>query len=145
MLKFNSYFYNVSILSCLIIITLGLFSCRPNNPDNRYDRLSNNNQGWQDMTDEVNGGADQTGSLRTFFFLRSGDFQINCEASDPSCVTGGNTSGTWDYITNSKVQVNIYNGPILFYDIVKIDPVNLWLQDNNTRGVQVLRKFVPVR
>lgn len=130
-----------SIVILVILCITG--ACSKNNPDNRYDRLSNNNQAWQDATDVINGGSNQGGSLRRFSFLRSGVFAINCEASDASCVTGGNTTGSWDYITNTKIQVTIYNGPILFYDIIQISPTSLWLQDNNTRGKQIIRKFIP--
>lgn len=133
------------LIVCAAVILMVLGSCTRNNPNNRYDRLSNNNQGWQDVTDDVNGGSDQRSTLRRFYFLRTGEFSVVCEASDGSCVTQGNTSGTWDYITKSKVQVSIYNGPILFYDIVKIDAQDLWLMDNNTRNESILRKCVPVR
>jgi len=135
----------ISILFALLCTLLFNDSCVRNNPDNRYDRLSNNNQAWEDITDNTSSGGDQSGTRRRFSFLRSGVFGINCEPSDVSCVTGGNTTGTWDYITTTTVQVTIYNGPIYFYNIVKIDPTDLWLQDNNVRGKPVLRKFVPAR
>lgn len=144
MLK-NLYKTPVLLLAIMAFFMLLSGSCARNNADNRYDRLSNNNQAWEDMTDDVNGGGDQTGTRRRFSFLRSGIFAINCEASDASCITGGNTTGNWDYITNTMIQVTIYNGPILFYNIIEISPTNLWLQDNNTRGQSVLRKFVPAQ
>ena len=77
--------------------------------------------------------------------MRSGQFNISCEPSDVSCVTAANNSGSWQYITTTGVQVNITNGAILFYNIKKIDPNNLWLEDDNTRGERILRKFIPAQ
>ncbi len=140
-----TYFLNSILKYFRIPVILGLFllNCKSNNPNNIYAAISNNNIGWQEIEEQLANGSTKSGNLRKYFFRSSGDFEVICEASDASCLVGNNNVGTWNYITGTKVQVMITSGPIYFYDVVKIDAYNLWLQDNNTKNTQILRKLVP--
>lgn len=130
-------------LGSTILIWL-LSHCKANNPTNPYATLSNNNIGWQETQEQLANGNTVSGNLRTYFFYKDGSYQVVCEASDASCLVSNQNTGTWDYITDSTVQVSIFNGPILFYKIKQLTTNSLWLLDNNTKNQSIIREFVPV-
>jgi len=127
----------------LTLIIWSLANCKPANNSNPYASLSNNNIGWQETAEQLADGSTVGGNLRTYFFFRDGSYQVVCEASDASCLVSNQNTGSWEYITDSTVQVSITNGPILFYKIVRLTPTSLWFQDNNTKNQKILRETVP--
>jgi|GEM_PF-784281 len=131
----------IAISIPLVLFLLG--NCKAVNPANPYSSLSNNNIGWQEIS-ELQGNNQVAGNLRTYYFYKDGSYQVVCEASDASCLVSNTNTGTWDYITDSTVQVSITNGPILFYKIIQISSTNLWFQDNNTKNLKVIRECVPL-
>jgi hypothetical protein len=132
----------IFLISSFLIWFLG--NCKAVNPSNPYSALSNNNIGWQETAEQLAGGNTVAGNLRTYFFYKDGSYQVVCEASDASCLVSNQNTGSWEYITDSTVQVSIFNGPILFYKIVQLTSNSLWFQDNNTKNQKILRELVPV-
>jgi len=142
---FNFMKINFRPFIIFAFLWIGLSSCKNNNSSNIYAELSNGNIGWQEVGEQLADGSSAPGNLRKYFFFRDGTYQLVCEASDASCLVSNNNFGTWDYITSTKVQVTINNGPILFYDIVQLDGSHLWFQDNNTKNQKILRQLIPAK
>ncbi len=109
-----------------------------------YTMLINHGIGWQEDGEILANGSSISGNNRIYYFYGNGDFQLVCEASDNSCLVSNNNTGSWSFITSSTIQIVTNNGAILFYNVVRLDPSNLWFQDNNTRNQQILRECVPL-